>query len=685
VIVGMTIKKIPNRLAQEKSPYLLQHANNPVDWYPWSEEAFDKAEKEGKPIFLSIGYSTCHWCHVMEKESFEDLYVAKILNENFVSIKVDREERPDIDSVYITFCQVINGSGGWPLSIFMAFDKKPFFAGTYFPKNDMYGRTGFVETLKKINDAWKNNRSKLIESGNNLYKELSKINVDSEENKMNDGIIEKAVGQLKSHYDSSHGGFSDRPKFPTPHNLYFLLRYYQINKDEEILKMVETSLLSMYKGGIFDHIGFGFSRYSTDSRWLVPHFEKMLYDNALLAIAYIEAYQITKNKLYREIADKIFKYILRDMRNKAGGFFSAEDADSEGVEGKFYLWSTEEIRDVLGEEEAAIFSKYFDISIHGNFEGGNIPNLISTDIEKLQSNSILKENLDRMSQKLYAHREKRIHPFKDDKILTSWNGLMIAALSYAGRVFDNPEYVEAAENAAKFILHKMIRKDGRLLARYRGGNAANPALLDDYAFLVWGLLEAYQATFDTLYLEKAAELNDSMIELFYDKVLGGFFLTGKDGEELIIRPKDFYDGALPSGNSVAVMNLIKLSKLLGTNKYQAEIENLFNYSASMTELTPAAFTFLVTAYLKYITPGKEIVISGNKFNPIVNKMMNIINQYYLPFSTVILNDDGKVTELNPFIKEQTQIHGEATAYICQNFSCRRPTCELYEFEAMIKK
>jgi len=685
-IMTTNSEKVPNRLADEKSPYLLQHAYNPVKWYPWGNEAFEKAKAEDKPIFLSIGYSTCHWCHVMEKESFEDLQVADILNSNFISIKVDREERPDIDSIYMTYCQAITGSGGWPLSIFMTYDKKPFFAGTYFPKNNKYGRSGFIEILENIADAWKNNKDKLIKSSNTMHKELSSMKYGEENKKIDESIIEKTVNELKRYYDSKRGGFSDKPKFPTPHNIFFLLRYYHINKDEEILKMVENTLVSMYKGGIFDHIGFGFSRYSTDSKWLVPHFEKMLYDNALLAISYVEAYHITKNNLYKEIADKIFKYVLRDMRSKDGGFFSAEDADSEGEEGKFYIWSRGEVTRVLGEEDAVIFSKYFDITKQGNFEGENIPNLINSNIDEIQNNSVLKEKLDKMIQKLYSYRESRIHPFKDDKILTSWNGLMIAALSYGGRVFDNPEYIEAAENAAKFIIHKMIRADGRLLARFRDGDAANLGLLDDYAFLVWGLLETYAATFDSLYLEKAVELNSNMLELFYDKEQGGFFLYGVDGEELILRPKDFYDGALPSGNSVAVMNLIKLSKILANNDYQDSIDKLFVFSAGMVEQNPAAYSYLVEAYLLSITPGKEIVITGNRVYSNVKFMIKAANKEYMPFSTVILNDgDALLTKLIPFIKDQKQIKEEATAYVCQNFACSKPTCDLEEFKSLIKK
>lgn len=622
----------------------------------------------------------------MERESFENNNVAKILNESFISIKVDREERPDIDNIYMTYCQVLTGSGGWPLSIFMTCDKKPFFAGTYFPKNTRYGRPGLIEILENITDAWKNNKEKILESSDSMLKDISQLENREHGIKFDNDIVKKAVQQLKNHYDPRHGGFSDMPKFPTPHNLFFLSRYYSHEKDEDALKMVEYTLQSMYKGGIFDHVGFGFSRYSTDSKWLVPHFEKMLYDNALLALAYTEAYHITKNKLYKKIADKIFIYLLRDMKHQGGGFYSAEDADSEGVEGKFYVWTKQEVIDVLGSQDAEIFMKYYDITDRGNFEEKNIPNLINTDINEIQCSISLEESLDKMLQKLFEAREKRVHPFKDDKILTSWNGLMLAALSYAGRVFDNKDYIDVAEETAKFLLHKLVREDGRLLARFRNGEAANTALLEDYAYFVWGLLETYEATFDSVYLEKAALFNEEMLRLFYDIVHGGFYIYGEDSEQLIMRPKDFYDGALPSGNSSALMNLTRLMKILGRQEYSVFIDKTFDFAAGIVTENPAAYSFLVEAYLLNITPGKEIVISGNRFYPKVKSMIKAVNAEFMPFSTVILNDnDDILTGLIPFIKEQKEIAGEAAAYICQNFACSRPTVDLTEFAQLIKK
>ncbi|HQA48726.1 MAG TPA: thioredoxin domain-containing protein, partial [Bacillota bacterium] len=552
-----------NRLIHEKSPYLLQHAHNPVDWYPWGEEAFEKAKLEDKPIFLSIGYSTCHWCHVMERESFEDEEVAKVLNDYYVSIKVDREERPDIDSIYMSVCQAVTGQGGWPLTIIMTPDEKPFFAGTYFPKSGKYGYPGLVELLLRIKDAWDTERDRLVETGSNITEAIknSPRRIDGE--KLGQETAERALRGFRNSFDEVYGGFGGAPKFPTPHNLYFLLRYWKASGNGTALIMVEKTLESMYKGGLFDHIGFGFSRYSTDGKWLVPHFEKMLYDNALLAYAYTEAYQATGKDIYKDIARKIFTYVLRDMTSTGGGFYSAEDADSEGEEGKFYLWQPEEVKEAAGEEDGKLFCDWYGISPAGNFEGKSIPNLIGRDLGILYEDKALARRLDGVREKLFMYREKRIRPHRDDKILTSWNGLMIAALALGGRAFHSDEYIKAAEAAYGFIQRNLVRGDGRLLARYRDGESAFPAYLDDYAFLVWGLIELYRATFKTGYLKRALELNRDMLDLFWDEREGGLFLYGEDSEQLIMRPKEVYDGALPSGNSVALYNMLRLSRMTG--------------------------------------------------------------------------------------------------------------------------
>jgi uncharacterized protein len=666
-------KRKPNRLINEKSPYLLQHAYNPVNWYPWSKEAFEKAKTEDKPIFLSIGYSTCHWCHVMERESFEDSEVAELLNSSFIAIKVDREERPDIDNIYMTYCQVMTGSGGWPLTIFMTPDQKPFFSGSYFPKNSKFGRPGLVDLLLEIGRIWKSDRDKLVDAGNQLYVEMSKINKGGEPGSIDLSAVESAVNMLKEHYENKFGGFAESPKFPSPHNLLLLMRYHHKTGDAETLEMVENTLVSMYRGGIFDHIGFGFARYSTDPKWLVPHFEKMLYDNALLAIAYSEAYQLTKKELYKEVAEKIIKYVLRDMRDPEDGFYSAEDADSEGEEGKFYLWTRTEILEVLGDEDGEMFSSVYDITTSGNFEGRNIPNLIKSNRSEIETDPQLKKQLEAMRKKLFLAREKRVHPFRDDKILTSWNGLMIAALSYAGKVLGNSEYVEAAEKSAGFILHRMTREDGRLLARYRESEAAILGLLDDYAFLGWGLIETYSATLDTRYLEKAIKQMDEMIELFWDDEGGGFFLGGKDGEALILRPKEFYDGAVPSGNSVAAMNMVRLGRITGSEKYALYIDKLFKAASGIAGTSPYACTHLIDAYMHYANHDLEVTIVGGRDEEGTKDLHKAYNSIYLPFSTIVLNEVGR-----------DMIHGKATAHVCKNYTCSAPTDDVEEFRKMIE-
>jgi uncharacterized protein len=580
-----TNNKIPNRLINEKSPYLLQHAYNPVDWYPWGEEAFAKAKQEDKPIFLSIGYSTCHWCHVMERESFEDEEVAEVLNKNFISIKVDREERPDIDHIYMEVCQSMTGHGGWPMTIIMTPEQKPFFAGTYFPKNNYRGMEGLMGLLDKVKNAWENNRNGILEYGDELVEAMNEVQKNRVV-ELDEQVMDKAYSQFQAQFDKVYGGFGSSPKFPKPHNLYFLLKYWKKTKEDLALQMVEKTLDSMYIGGIYDHIGFGFSRYSTDRKWLVPHFEKMLYDNALLTVAYLETYEVTKNKRYADIAEQILTYILRDMTSPEGAFYCAEDADSEGVEGKFYVWSVEEVNEVLGEEDGKRFSAHFDITMEGNFEGKCIPNLIKTSSEKEDEQFI-----SNCREKLFKHRDKRVHPYKDDKILTSWNGLMIAAMAMGGRVLDKKEYTEAAEKAVGFIYNKLVREDGRLLARYREGEAAFSAYVDDYAFLTWGLIELYKATSNSKHIDKAVGLTEDLLEYFWDEKNGGLYIYGSDAEKLIIRPKDIYDGATPSGNSVSVVNLLRIGEITNNNVFKDKAEEILKAFSINIKDVPMAHTF----------------------------------------------------------------------------------------------
>ncbi|NYE58424.1 thioredoxin domain-containing protein [Carboxydothermus ferrireducens] len=683
----------PNRLIHEKSPYLLQHAYNPVDWYPWGDEAFKKALMEDKPVFLSIGYSTCHWCHVMEQESFEDEEVADLLNKHFVAIKVDREERPDVDQIYMTACQAMTGQGGWPLTIIMTPEKKPFFAGTYFPKRSKWGRPGLMEILTEIAKLWETDREQLLTISKRLY-EFMQAMPQSKKGDLTEEVLEKAYREFLGRFDSEYGGFGPAPKFPTPHNLIFLLRYWKRTGEEKALFMAEKTLEAMARGGIYDHVGYGFHRYSTDREWLVPHFEKMLYDNALLAYTYLEAYQATKKEKYARVAREVFTYVKRKMTSPEGGFYSAEDADSEGVEGKYYVWTTDEVKKALGPEEGELFCRVYDITPEGNFEGKNIPNLIHTDLESMEvkvgkSLEELTDSLDRMRQKLYQEREKRVLPHKDDKILTSWNGLMIAALAKGARVLQDQELLNMAQNAAEFIFSKLRRDDGRLLARYREGETAVLAYLDDYAFLIWGLIELYEASFEVRYLKLSVELTREMLKLFWDEKHGGLFFTGADGEELITRPKEIYDGAVPSGNSVAALNLLRLGRVLGEDEFLQKAEEILSAFAGKVSEMPSAYSFFLQAYLFYLGPVKEIVIAGEPDGEDTRAMLEKINLAYLPNSVLLFHPIGgagqEIREIIPHIADKKSLIGErATVYVCENFSCKAPVVEVEMLEEYLK-
>ena len=681
-----------NKLIHEKSPYLLQHAENPVDWYPWGPEAFEKARKEDKPIFLSIGYSTCHWCHVMAHESFEDSEVARLMNEVFVSIKVDREERPDIDSIYMTVCQMMTGSGGWPLTIIMTQEKKPFFAATYIPKQSRFGRIGMLDLTSRIRELWTTKRGDLLRSADQVTAALKETIQNEPAIKLDESILKSAYEMLATSFDEKHGGFGTAPKFPTPHNLMFLLRYWNRTGDKKALEMVETTLRKMRLGGIYDHVGYGFHRYSTDSRWLVPHFEKMLYDQALLAMAYTEAFQATGKKEFAETACETFAYVLRDMTGPEGGFYSAEDADSEGKEGKFYLWRLEEIRRVLPKEEAALIIRVFNIDKNGNFAeesterqtGGNIFHMAKS-LKELSSKlkismQDLQKRLDASRQKLFDYREKRIHPHKDDKILTDWNGLMIAAFAKSGRVFNEPEFTEASKRAADFILKKLRSSDGRLLHRYRDGQAAIQSHADDYAFLIWGLLELYETTFDAGYLQTALSLNKDFIRHFWDDKNGGFYSTADDAEELLVRQKVIYDGAVPSANSVAMLNLIRLARITANSHYEDKALKIVQSFSSNIKNSPLAHTQLMAALDFVFGPSCEVVISGKKHSGDTKKMLQALRSNFIPSKVVIFRPTGQgpsdIELIAEFTKYQTSIEGRATAYVCLNHSCKSPTTNI---------
>jgi len=580
-----------NRLINEKSPYLLQHAHNPVDWYPWGKEAFEKANSKDIPIFLSIGYSTCHWCHVMERESFESSEIASLLNEDFVCIKVDREERPDIDYIYMQVCQTLTGSGGWPLTVIMTPDRQPFYAATYLPPHDRGGLAGLDSLLPQIAELWKSDRQAAVNAGREISSWIKKVSAPRSGIQLSSKVFSLAVRHFQQIYDSSYGGFGKAPKFPTPHNLLFLLKYYELYQDDKALEIVERTLTQMYRGGIYDHVGFGFARYSTDREWLVPHFEKMLYDNALLSISYLEAYRLTGNDLYRRVVEEVFAYVLRDMTSPEGGFYSAEDADSEGEEGKFYTWTPAEVMEILG-SGGADYCKNYDISEAGNFEGRNIPNLIHNP-EGINQ----RIELETERQKLFASRKKRVKPLKDDKILTAWNGLMIAAMATGYRLLQNEKYLLAAERAADFILQKLRREDGRLLARYRDGESLHLAYATDYAYLIWGLLELYEAGAKERYLQAAQDLNHDFLKLFWDKENGGLFFYGEDSEELLVRPKEFYDGALPSDNAVASLNFLRLARKYGHTELEERAQGEFQLAAASINENPMAYSFWLLAAL----------------------------------------------------------------------------------------
>lgn len=687
-----TDKKYTNHLIKEKSPYLLQHAYNPVHWFPWGDEAFQKAESENKPIFLSIGYSTCHWCHIMERESFEDEEVANILNQYYIAIKVDREERPDIDHIYMTICQAMTGQGGWPLTIFMTPEKKPFFAGTYFPKRGRGGHSGLMEILPYIAKKWQDDQEEILSSSEQIADAVKPRFQDFVSGPIDENLLHQAYRQFEKEFDPDYGGTKGAPKFPIPHQYLFLLRYWKKTSKETVLQMVEKSLESMYRGGIYDHIGFGFARYSTDKKWLVPHFEKMLYDNALLAYVYLEAFQATGREDFGRIAEEIFTYVLRDMQHPDGGFYSAEDADSEGVEGKFYVWTPEEVKQILGKEEGDLFCSIYDLSEKGNFEGKNIPNLIEQSINYAAQKTGLNEEelhyqLDRYREMLFQVREKRIHPHKDDKILTSWNGLMIAALAKGAQVLNRKEYSKVADQAVHFILKNLRKENGRLMARYREGEAAYPAYLDDYAFLIWGLIEQYEATYNPEYLQSALELNQQMKDLFWDKERGGFFFYGEDAENLLARPKEIYDGAIPSGNSVAALNLIRLARLTGDQKLEEDAQAQLEAFSGTVKQYPFAYTFYLIAVYFALGPTKEIVISGKEEDQKTMAMLNEVRSRFLPEAVVLFHgqqtDGISIEEIAPYTKDQNMLNDQATAYVCENFACHAPTNNLEEFRELI--
>ncbi len=700
----------PNRLLHEKSPYLLQHAHNPVNWYPWGEEALAKAKNEDKPIFLSVGYSTCHWCHVMEHESFSDVKVAELMNREFVSIKVDREERPDLDQIYMSAVMTMTSQGGWPMSVFLTPEGKPFYGGTYYPPQPAWGRPSFTQILEHVANLWKNRREEVLRAAEQLTSAVAESSLTIEKGELSDAVLEGSFASLQNTFDSAKGGFEVAPKFPRAHTLSFLLRYYKRSGDRTALMMVTKTLDEMAKGGIYDHLGGGFHRYATDQYWHVPHFEKMLYDQAINAKAYLEAYQITQNENYARVVRETLDYVLRDMTSPEGGFYSAEDADSalthddpkHKVEGTFFVFELNELEKILGKEKAVVAADAFGVEAsgnagtgaHGELKNKNVLFLAHSDeaIAKKfkKSDEEVQKWMAEIKQKLFAYREKRPRPHLDDKILTDWNGLMISTFAFAGRVLKEPKYVAAAQKGADFILAQLRREDGGLLHRYRKGEAGISGYLEDYSFFIHGLIDLYQATFDISYLIAANELTQKMVASFWDNDRGGFYHTAGDAEKLIARTKEIYDGAIPSGNSVALLDLLRISRLTLNRDLEQKAEEAFKTFAPKINSFPSGYPQMLIAYAFGLGPSQEIVIAPGKEKKQTDSMIDLFYENFLPNAMLAIRPtnpkaEKSFVELIPFAADQTAQGNQTTAYVCQNYVCNLPTTDLKQLKKLLEK
>ncbi len=666
-----------------------------MDWYPWCKEAFEKAKEEDKPIFLSIGYSSCHWCHVMKRESFEDEEVAELMNDTFVSIKVDKEERPDIDSVYMDVARSMSGRGGWPLTILMTPEKIPFYAATYIPKKGKRGSKGLLELIPEIGKLWENDRERLIEKGKSVIENLKKENSRSVR-KIDKSILDEGFDYLFQAFDEEYGGFGNTQKFPTPQNFLFLLEYVEKSEEETAHRMVSKTLREMRKGGIYDHLGYGFHRYSTDRKWLLPHFEKMLYDQAMILMTYTEAWQVTQDKLFSKTVEEVIEYVNRNLRSETGGFFSSEDAESSGKEGAYYTWTKEEIEDILG-EEAELFAELFNVEDEGNFReessnektGENILHLNKTIENFAEDRGIsaeeLKTDIVKMKKKLLEKRLKREKPNVDNKILTDWNSLMVVAFSRAGFVFDENKYLDMAEETISFILDELV-KDKELYHAYIEGKVSVKAGLDDHSFLVWALLNLYQTTFKPKYLKSAIEFTDTMMDTFWDGDEGGFFISRKDDDELPVNKKEVRDGAYPSGNSIALLSLVRLSQITGDEKYDDAVEKMIEAFSAKLSKNPGQFTMFLTALRSWWSGGKEIVIVGEEDE--IEGMINVLRERFLPDSIFIVKDEDLSEDLENilgFTSSMVKVNDEPTAYVCENFTCNEPVTGLNEFEKVVEK
>jgi uncharacterized protein len=678
-----------NRLVNETSPYLLQHAHNPVDWYPWGDEAFQKAKAENKPILLSIGYSACHWCHVMEHESFENEEIAKLMNDLFVSIKVDREERPDLDEIYMNAVQMLTGRGGWPMTVFLTPEGKPFYGGTYFPPEDRQGMPGFPRVLTGVAQAYREKPQDVEKSVGQILSALERMS-QSQESKVAFSLeaIAESAEQISRAYDSDHGGLGRAPKFPNAGVYELFLRHYDQSKNQRFLEMVTHTLTKMAQGGIYDHLGGGFHRYSVDEKWLVPHFEKMLYDNAQLVRIYAQLYCVTRDELFKNVTEETLDYLLREMLHSEGGFYSTQDADSEGEEGKFFIWSPQEVNQILGEEAGEIFSRIYDVSDFGNFEGRNILHPILT-LE--QASKLFKKDpkaiavlISDSKKKLFQEREKRIKPFRDEKIITSWNGLMLSGLAEAIKISPRQSYLDTANRTLQFFFSKMFR-DGHLLHTYKDGTAKLLGYLDDYAFMAVGLLDLYEATFDRAQLARAIELADTMVSEFWDEKDGAFFYTGKSHEQLISRAKPVFDASIPSGNSMATHLLLRLYYLTGREVYLQRAETVLRsyYDAMLSQ--PFGFAHMLCALDLYLRKPKEIVVIGNRKDANIAELINRIHSIYLPNKTLQLaGPDESLEKISPLLRGKTQLDGKPTVYVCQNFTCSAPVTTWDELKPLLE-
>jgi uncharacterized protein YyaL (SSP411 family) len=677
----MSVHKHTNRLINETSPYLLQHAHNPVAWYPWGEEAFAEARSENKPILLSIGYSACHWCHVMEHESFENEEIANLMNENFISIKVDREERPDLDQIYMNAVQMMMHQGGWPMTVFLTPEGVPFYGGTYFPPEDRYNMPGFPRVLSSMAEAYRERPEDIAQTGASILTELNRLNLPRESNEpLTPELLDTAFRTIVKNYDPVNGGFGSAPKFPPAMTLEFLLRVYHRTGRQEALEIVTHTCRKMAEGGIYDQLGGGFHRYSTDARWLVPHFEKMLYDNALLSRLYLHYYQLTQDESARHIAEGIFDYVVREMTDAGGGFYSTQDADSEGEEGKFIVWTAEEIAAALGKEDAKLFSAYYNVTQGGNFEGSNILNVTRTleqvAAEAKVTTNHLSETLERSRRKLFALREDRVKPARDEKILTAWNGMMLASFSEAAAILERDDYIEVAKRNARFVLDNLLR-DGLLLRTYKDATAKLNAYLEDYAFLSEGFLTLYEATGEVEWFEATVAVTNKMIDEFWDDQDGGFFYTGKSHESLIVRPKDYFDNATPSGNSVAAEVLLRLATLTNNEDYKRRAVTILRLNAESFRRYPSGFGRALCALDFQLGTPKEVVIIGDHDLPQTRLLRSAVWQPYLPNKVVAqaAPGDSRSSELVPLLRHRGLVNNSPTAYVCEHFTCREPATD----------